>query len=156
MYKEKILGTILDQKNPTVGVGEEDIAETEAAQGVRLPLAYRQFLRECGRSAGLLFYDIHAFFPYIRCLKANLAEMVEEERLTFELPANAFVSAEYLGDQYHYFLCDGNDDPPVFHLSSDGTVIQLSSSFSEFIFSCIEEDKQVFLSSVGQSVLTNW
>jgi len=156
MFKEKILGTILDQKRPTVGVTGDDIVELEVRQGVQLPMTYKQFLTECGRSAGLLLYDVSAFFPQTRELKEDVMEMLEEEGVNIDIPDNAFFFSSYLGDQYNYFICDGSQDPEVFHLDSRGRVTQLAESFSAFIDACIEESKDEFSRPEGKAVLDNW
>lgn len=156
MFKEKILGTILDQKRPTTGVTSDDIAELEARQGVKLPMAYKQFLMECGRSAGLLFYDVSAFFPQTRELKEDVREMLEEEGVDFALTESAFFFSGYMADQYNYFICDGAQDPAVFHLDSRGTITQLAESFSAFVYDCIEESKEEFSRPEGKMVLDNW
>lgn len=128
MFKEKIISAGLDIKRPLLGLSDEEIEEVEACQAVKLPVLYKLFLKECGRSAGRLLHDVDFLFPVIRDLKRKLEDVIEEDGADFRLPDNAFVFAAYQGAQYHYFVCD-QDDPPTFRVYDDGTVEPGAGSF---------------------------
>jgi hypothetical protein len=145
MFKAKIISAGLDINRPILGLSDEEIEEVEECQAVKLPVRYKLFLKECGRSAGRLLYDVDFLFPVIRDLKQKLEDVIEEDGADFHLPDNAFVFAAYQGAQYHYFVCD-QDDPPTFRVYDDGTAESGASSFSEFIEKVIE-DWRLILSS---------
>lgn len=145
MFKQKIISASLDIKRPILGLSDEEIEEIERNQAVKLPAHYKIFLKECGKSAGLLFNDIDFSFPALKHLKQELKDTIEEEGADFLVPDNAFVFAAYQGSQFLYFICD-QDDPPTFTVYDDGTAESVASSFSEFIEKAIE-DWRLILSS---------
>lgn len=138
MFKEKIISVGLDINRPILGLSDEEIEEVEECQAVKLPVRYKLFLKECGRSAGRLLYDVDFLFPVIRDLKQKLEDVIEEDGADFHLPDNAFVFAAYQGAQYHYFVCD-QDDPPTFRVYDDGTVEPGAGSFSQYMEETIED-----------------
>lgn len=122
-YRRKLLAAGRVQGLPVDGLTLQQIAEIERLQGVTLPREYAAFLRECGRAAGTLCSDCDFFYPGLRHLKRHALEMLEDARQEaqdhynfhdFHLPDQAFVLSAYQGHQFHYCLCDGDDDPPVY------------------------------------------
>ncbi|QQP98184.1 SMI1/KNR4 family protein [Lysobacter enzymogenes] len=154
MFRDWIASAGLDQKTPISGLDDREVNLVEGAQGVRLPSTYKTFLRECGRSAGLLCYDANFFYPDIEVLKQNLGDLIEEEGVDFQLPDKAFVFSAYQGAQFQYFICDGNDDPPVYRVFDDGSVEAVSDSFSEYMRKTVEEYRSVFNGEYAQEILT--
>ncbi|QWF18439.1 SMI1/KNR4 family protein [Lysobacter capsici] len=138
MLKEKIISAGLDIKRPILGLSDEEIEEIERHQAVKLPAQYKLFLKECGKSAGLLFNDVDFSFPSLKYLKQELKVAIEENGADFLIADNAFVFSAYQGSQYLYFICD-QDDPPTFRVYDDGTVESGADSFSELIEKVIED-----------------
>ncbi|GAB6456792.1 hypothetical protein bcgnr5380_57900 [Bacillus cereus] len=155
MFSELIISSGLDQKRAIRGLTEEEIEAVENGQGVQLPARYKAFLRECGRSAGLLCYDIHFFYPAIKRLKGMLQELIDEENVDFKIPNDAFIFAGYQGSQFHYFIC-GNDDPPTFRVFDNGVVEPGASSFTEYFHAAIGEYHRTFSSEFGKKLLEDW
>ena len=145
MFKEKIISAGLGIKRPILGLSDKEIEEIEKSQAVKLPAHYKLFLKECGKSAGLLFNDVDFSFPALKHLKQELKDAIEEEGADFLVPDNAFVFAAYQGSQYLYFICD-QDDPPTFRVYDDGTTESGAGSFSKFVEKAIE-DWRLILSS---------
>lgn len=144
-FSQKIISAGLDEERPIQGISDSEIDSLEQSSSVKLPGAYKQFMRECGRSAGLYMRDAHFFFPAIKDLKNDLAEMIEEDGLDFKIPDNIFVFGGYQGYQYQYFVCDGNDDPGIYRIMNDGSGAQkISDSFTAYIDSSIAQYKNAF------------
>jgi len=119
-------------------LSDGEIEEVEECQAVKLPVRYKLFLKECGRSAWRLLYDFDFLSAVIKDLKQKLEDVIEEDGAYFHLPDNAFVFAAYQGAQYHYFVCD-QDDPPTFRVYDDGTVEPGAGSFSQYMEETIED-----------------
>ncbi|QQP98176.1 SMI1/KNR4 family protein [Lysobacter enzymogenes] len=122
-YRRQLLAAGVADGFNIGGLTPRQIAAVEHAQGVVLPRAYAAFLSECGRAAGSLCGDCHFFYPSLKGLKQDALEMLEEARqeahyytdfYDFHLPANAFVLAAYLGHQFAFCLCEGDEDPAVY------------------------------------------
>ncbi|WP_169788022.1 SMI1/KNR4 family protein [Caldimonas brevitalea] len=124
----------MDEESPVVGVSPSEIDALEKQAQLKLPGSYREFLAQCGRSAGLYAQDSDFFFPTIEVLNAELAEMLEEEGIDVEIPPNAFVFAAYQGYQYLYFICDGTVDPAVYLVTDGGAApSKISPTFTELV-----------------------
>jgi hypothetical protein len=140
--KEEFIGDLLNKKIATFddveGVSSAEISQLENSFRVILPNSYKEFLLAFGRKAGNLFSDVNFFFPDILKLKDELEEMIDEESLAFRLPDNAFVFSAYQGFQYHYFVCDGNEDPAVYRILDGGHPPEkVSESFTAYFRSSI-------------------
>ncbi|MET1081251.1 MAG: SMI1/KNR4 family protein [Pseudomonas sp.] len=145
-FIDKLIAAGLNQERPIAGISEKEILDLERKENVTLPGSYRQFLEECGRSAGLFQRDADFFYPAIRKLKEELKEMLKEERLEFDLPRNAFVFGAYQGCQYCLFFCDGNDDPPVYLITdAGGAAVKISENFSGYVEKAICEYRGAFM-----------
>lgn len=153
MFIDWIVSAGLDKKLPIAGVDNSEIELMEDTQGVKLPSIYKTFLRECGRSAGLLCYDINFFYPGIEVLKKKLWDMIEEERVDFHLPDGAFVFSAYQGSQFQYFICDGNEDPPIYRVFDDGSVELAAGSFSQYMRETVEGYRSIFTGEFAQEIL---
>ncbi|QWP76600.1 SMI1/KNR4 family protein [Lysobacter sp. K5869] len=153
MFRDWIVSAGLDQKIPIAGMDDREIESVEGIQGVKLPSLYKMFLRECGRSAGLLCYDINFFYPDIEVLKKKLLDLIAEEGVDFQLPDHAFVFCAYQGAQFQYFICDGNEDPPVYRVFDDGSVELAASSFSQYMRETVEQFRSAFAGEFAQEIL---
>ncbi|MCP1293032.1 MULTISPECIES: SMI1/KNR4 family protein [Chromobacterium] len=144
-FVEKIIAAGLSKGREIVGLSDMEVLEVESAQGVKLPMIYRGFLQECGKGAGLFERGADFFYPTIKSLKEELSEMLAEEGMDFCIPENAFVFSAYQGCQYCFFLCSGNQDPPVYKIDDGGgTAVIISDSFSQHVAKAISDYKRVF------------
>lgn len=156
-YIDVLIEAGLDFETPIKGVNELDLDEMCQAQNVtHLPQAYKEFMTQCGKGAGLYSRDADFIYPRVCNLKNELLQELADE--VIELPDNAFVFAAYQGYQYKYFLCDENEDPAVYLLmfTDDETVPTLvSDSLTQSILNGINQYKNAFyqqLAAVKDSV----
>lgn len=144
-FVERIIAAGLNEERDIAGLSDIEVLEVESAQGVKLPMIYRDFLKECGRGAGLFERDADFFYPAIKSLKEELSEMLAEEGIDFCIPENAFVFSAYQGYQYCYFLCSDNQDPPVYKIDDGGgAAVIIADSFSQHVEKAILDYKGVF------------
>lgn len=137
-FKEKLINVGLAKNNEIIGVSIDDINFVEKKFSIELPTVYKDFLAVMGRNAGKLAEDIDFYFPRIIELKNEAEEMIEDKHDAFYLPVKSFVFSAYQGFQYHYFICDGKNDPEVYRLFDGGEVPKkVANSFSEYLISML-------------------
>lgn len=110
-FRELLIARGIATPETLVGCTEEEITELERAKGLELPETYKQFLRIAGVKAGEFMADIDAFYPAIRELTTGIREDLEG---IVELPPQAFVFAQRLGEWLTFFIADGTDDPIIY------------------------------------------
>lgn len=146
-YIDVLVAAGLNVEIPIKGVTASDLDEMCQAQNVtHLPQAYKEFMFQCGKGAGL--YSCDADFTYPRVCNLRNELLLDLAESGIELPENAFVFASYQGYQYKYFLCDDNNDPAVYLLmfTDDETVPTLiSDNFTRSILNGINQYKSVFM-----------
>jgi hypothetical protein len=109
--RERLITSNLTTPDNIVGCSDDEISELERATGGRLPRSYREFLKVAGKRAGPLLSDTTAFYPKI----IGLTQRTRDHFSGFlELPPNAFVFANHMGEAFLYFEMDGNEDPPAY------------------------------------------
>ena len=98
---------------------------------LELPGTYRQFLARMGHSAGKLFaYDhVNCYYPAVTEYASRLTNprdkpvnSPDEETYLREvtLPDRALVIVGRLDEQFHFIVCEGGEDAPVFYFSEEG------------------------------------
>jgi len=118
----------------------DEIDNVEQRAGLRLPAAYRAYLRIAGRQppAALVGSDCTIrHLPYLRDAANQLLEQGGQARL----PQNAFVFLMHQGYQFMYFVADGqSDDPPVhYYLEGELRVVRNFERFSGFVATCVQD-----------------
>jgi hypothetical protein len=99
----------LEKSATIVGCSEDEVTAQEQAYGTQFPLAYRLFLKWCGRKKPALFEQdfelrfLDYFWDSARDLLAENQGVLEP---------GGFVFAEWQGYNFLYFLL-GFDNPPV-------------------------------------------
>lgn len=137
-FKGKLIKKGIATEGGIQGASEADIEQLESSFGLELPRSYKQFLRMFGKKAGSLFSDVAFFYPEVVGLREELDEMIEEESLAITLPEDSFVFSGYQGFQYHYFICDGTEDPAVYRVMDGGDPPEkVSESFSAYLESAV-------------------
>jgi len=112
-YIQAIVQAGLDFEIPIKGITERELDEMCLVQKVsHLPKAYKDFMLQCGKGAGLYARDSDFTYPRVCNLKHELERHLVNEGM--ELPDNAFVFGAYQGYQYRYFICDEHEDPAIF------------------------------------------
>ena len=126
------------------GCSPEEIAELENHFQVRLPDAYKAFLRAMGKSIGEGFLrDCTITYPYLIKFHRLAERLADAEG--FEMPKLAFVFL--LHDyQFHYFnTAGGEPDPPTYRfLEGDEKPVQTFGSFTAWMSSVVGEETQAW------------
>lgn len=115
-----------------VGSAEEEIAAVEKKFSVKLPEAYRNFLRVMGNEGGLFesdsMWNLECLSDSLRLAKQSLASMRESEdeavrnsATAFQLKKSFFVfeASDYF---FYYFDTEAGDDPPVYSVKEDESI----------------------------------
>lgn len=98
------------------GCSMEEVESLEKQYGIRLPLAYREFLLIMGYGAGALFRGTDAFYRRLSELREGAEELLAEDNADFKMPADCFVFAMHQGYQFWFFyLSEAVEDPPVYY-----------------------------------------
>jgi hypothetical protein len=99
----------LEESAIILGCSEDEIVAREQSYGIQFPLAYRLFLKWCGRKNPALFRQnfelefLHYYWDSARDLLAENHAVLE---------SGGFVFTEWQGYNFLYFLL-GSDNPPV-------------------------------------------
>jgi hypothetical protein len=104
-----LVKTGLEKSTTIVGCSEAEITAQEQIYGVQLPLAYRMFLRWCGRTT-LKSLDQDFQLDALKYNWESARDLLAENHVTLE--PGGFVFGEWQGYNFWYFLL-GVDNPPV-------------------------------------------
>jgi len=128
------------------GCSEIELDALESKYAVRLPRAYRHFLRRLGHSSGKLFTHDHLAVSIThvtrltQMLHESAAELAEEDdtqygvELARVLPPGSLVIMGRLGEQFHAINCSSEEDAAVFHFDdSDFKTTPVTGSILEWM-----------------------
>jgi hypothetical protein len=118
-----------------VGFSESDVAGTEARLGGRLPLVFRAYLLEMGKSPGDLFRgsDLAGVADFERFRAAALA-LLSDTDPALSLPPNAVVFLLHQGYTFVYLQATGGfDGPPFCWTETEREPRQVAPTFAEMI-----------------------
>lgn len=113
---ESIIQTLRAHHIPLKPCNTLEVHELEVYYNVTLPAAYKTFLLHMGKAAGNFMLGTDAFYHHLFQLREGAQEFLSEAALP-PLPHNAFVCWMHQGYMLAWFICDGNDDPPVHFIS---------------------------------------
>ncbi|UOQ70698.1 SMI1/KNR4 family protein [Hymenobacter cellulosilyticus] len=99
----------LEEPTRVLGCSEAEIAAQEHTYGVRFPLAYRLFLKWCGRTT-LKSLDQDFQLDFLEYYWGSARDLLAENQAVLE--PGGFVFGEWQGYNFFYFLL-GSDNPPV-------------------------------------------
>jgi hypothetical protein len=106
-----------------------DISDIEGQYKVKLPEAYKHFLKAFGKSSSRVLSDIDLMYPAI----TRQAELVARTLRGFKMPANSYVFL-YRIDTVLFFVTTEGDDPPVYRFCSGEEVQEkVFDSFSSWL-----------------------
>lgn len=129
--REQIVAALVDSgvcaRDGIVGCSEAFVDDLERAMQVALPRQYREFLFAAGRAAPGFFTGTDFFGRVLYDLREGAIELLEENGNPFALPDDAFVFTMHQGYQFHYFRCDGTDDPRVYYYVEGQPVLEIES-----------------------------
>jgi hypothetical protein len=128
------------------GSTAEEISKLEAHVGVRLPSAYRSFLRVMGEGAGGFLIGTDWTLPNLFSFKASAKRLLEENNIEASLLSTTmFVFAMHQGYQFLFFDCAGSADPPVFlFLDGEPGPRQVFGSFSDWLVRCVDDEIAIY------------
>jgi len=104
-----LVTTGLEGSTKDLSCSEAEITAQEQAYGVQFPLAYRLFLKWCGR-ATLQSLEQDFRLAFLDYYWDSARELLTENQMTLE--PGAFVFSEWQGYNFWYFLL-GSDNPLV-------------------------------------------
>jgi hypothetical protein len=110
--RARLLATGEVKSTDIIPCTEEDIRLLQEDAGAKLPAAYLDFLRTCGRGAGGYMDCYTVFFPQVLGLTASVREELGE--CLDDLPDGAFVFLNDLMMSIAAFRTDEGDDPAVY------------------------------------------
>lgn len=126
-FVARLIGSGVARADELRGCTADEVAVFERDFGLRPPLTYRRFLEGMGHSAGNLFAWDHVDASYsavLGMLDDMRAPGDEADKGTYlrtvTLPDKALVILGRLDEQFHFLVCDGGADAPVFYFSEEG------------------------------------
>ncbi|MDJ0717099.1 MAG: SMI1/KNR4 family protein [Prochloraceae cyanobacterium] len=148
-FQNQLLETSLANSEKIQGCSTEEIEIIESKFKLKLPTAYKDFLKICGYRAGKFYAGTDMFYPDILELRTYAENLLKENEVDFQLPEEAFVFSMHQGYQFDYFLADNqNDDPPVYYyLEGENLPEKISESFSSFLLQSLEDHVRILQQS---------
>ncbi len=132
-FVTRMIATKVASPDEIRGCSPEELAVFERDYDLRLPESYRAFLARAGHSAGKLFAWDHvdAYYPAVMSMLDDSRRALDEPSevddedeesvlRTVSLPDKALVILGRLDEQFHFIVCEGGDDTPVFYFSEEG------------------------------------
>lgn|GEM_PF-1916281 len=103
------------RKSDLVGVSEAQILNLEKYFTLSFPRTYREFLRNFGRSAGLLSPWMAIYFDDLKEIRDQFDCLIAADGHSFTLPEKALLIGNW-ESVFDYLVCDGRDDPEVYRV----------------------------------------
>lgn len=120
---------------------ETEVAQLEQQSGYAIPTAYLEFLLWMGHGAGNFLRGSDVFYEHLQSNESAARELLRENNVSLDLPADALVFYTHQGYQFAYFQLSAGDNPPIFYYGEgEGVeeIRELYSCFSNFLESEIE------------------
>ncbi|SFD54502.1 SMI1-KNR4 cell-wall [Chitinophaga sp. CF118] len=120
------------------GISETEIENLEIEFKIILPDAYREYLFFFGKESGQLFTAYYTEIKYLLETRSEaIAALNFDDRKTgpkASINEKYFLFGQWQGYVFYFFDCrENNQDPPVYALMDNGTIILHKPSFSIFI-----------------------
>lgn len=123
----RLVASQIAKRRALKGCTLKEIAALESRYGIRLPQAYRDYLRTMGHDAGRLFRIDHVEVTYADVFNIT-AEMRAEWRdlatkgkgppSSFQLPEDALITCRRLDEGFEFIRCQGQEDTPVWYFDN--------------------------------------
>lgn len=110
---ENILQILYKSGSLLSSCSEKQVNRIERTFNIKLPLVYRSFLLNMGKSAGDFMKGSSCFYNEIFSLKEAAVELLEERNFK-SLPEDSYVFWMHQGYQFAFFLLSDGDNPRVF------------------------------------------
>ncbi len=118
------------------GLSDSEIVQIEMDYNVRLPVSYKQFLKQFGKSSGKILTSYLMTVDKMRLNRESAldASFDEIDNVKVEISDNYFFIGQWQGYNFYYLDCSIElEDPPVFILTDSPKTYKYKSSFTEFI-----------------------
>jgi hypothetical protein len=123
------------------GCSDLEIQEIERLSEVKLPLTYRQFLEQMGKSTGDFLAGTDYHFPDLLQLRQQAERLLQENKAQVSLSREDFVFAMHQGYQFLFFETNISDDPAVFLYEEDEQKFKkVCDHFSEWLVTSVEDE----------------
>lgn len=126
------------RRSELVGVSQTELQALEEFFGLVFPKAYRNYLRQFGRSAGYLSPWMAIYFDDLKEIKESFLEQSAALRNPLRLPAKSLLIAQR-ESVFDLILCKGHSDPVVFrlNLAQPKVIRRVANSFSQYLHNMI-------------------
>jgi len=167
MYLEKIKEEFFRRKvaySPAnvFPCSDQEVKELENELGLKLPIAYREFLLWGGNGAGSFMQGSDFRYESLFAIQQIAKEMLEEDNSPDRLPADAFIFWMHGGYMFSFFRASEGDNPPVHHYcegQNNGKVIwNKQGSFTRFLEVEIEDQANALdnAASIQERIARDW
>lgn len=115
--RQRLLQAGLAHPDQLRGCSQDEVESVERNSGLELPSAYKDFLQAFGHSAGGFWQDAEFTADRLAWINREAREILSElESVSLPLPYRGFVFSSRHGEQFLFFIADGEDqNPPVYH-----------------------------------------
>ncbi|MBS1508886.1 MAG: SMI1/KNR4 family protein [Bacteroidetes bacterium] len=125
----RILGSI-------EGLNDKEINQLEIESKIKLPNAYKEFLKLFGKKSGQMLgsYLTERHKLSRNRESAKIASIDELDNKQVEIKDSYFFFAQWQGYNFFFFDCaEGKEDPPVYLLTDSPSISLYKKSFTDFI-----------------------
>jgi hypothetical protein len=139
--KQRLIALNLASPHDLIGCTMREIIELEQQLGVKLPIAYQEFLRIMGKGAGQFLRGSDCFYDQLLDLQQAAGELLAENHFLGKIPDDAFVFFMHQGYQFSFFRLSEGDNPPTYFYcegEQHQSFIKTHERYSEFLATEVE------------------
>lgn len=149
------------------GCSDQQINDLEVKLRVRLPDAFREFLKWFGAKGGLILRGSDVYYPYLigSVWESYIEEGIYPEDISLlkfsiellnnygfkgeEMLSNAIVIFSHQGTAFRFINTNEGNDPPVYMFAEQGEWLKSGpilwgASFSEYLLSTLEQEVNAY------------
>jgi hypothetical protein len=130
------------------GCSEKDIEELEKEFKLKLPNAYKTFLKLIGLGGGKFWSSERFHYRQLFLIPKIVENIIRDEDLKnvlVELPADTFVFLVHHDYEFFFFCTNEGEDPPVYYyLEHETQYVKFADSFSLFIDEQLRETEYAY------------
>lgn len=145
-WKQHIIDSGMATEKEFEGCTDGEIADIEAQFGLKLPPAYREFLKVMGKNAGEEFLrDATITYPHIVKFRYQADNIAKSAGITIPVTAFVFLIHDY---QFLYFdTANGEADPLTYrYLEEDDKPVKLFDSYTDCMASIVQTEVEAWKS----------